>query len=124
MKQKREGSSTRKIQCVRRGVVEGCATRRRALNSGTVPYFSGIIPRHNAFQESEASMPIRMLCALLVVGCLVGLRSCGSELVDSSELARLKAADVEVQKLRNENAQLTAQLASAKSVGRYQIHQN
>lgn len=69
-------------------------------------------------------MPIRVLSALLIMVCLVGLSSCDSELVDSSELARLKAADAEVQKLRSENAQLTAQLASAKSVGRYQIHQN
>ena len=69
-------------------------------------------------------MPIRALPTMLILSCLVGLSSCGSEVVDSSEFARLKAADAEVQKLRNENAQLTAQLASAKSVGRYQIHQN
>lgn len=63
------------------------------------------------------------LFATLAVTCLVGLSSCGSELVDSTELARLKADELEVQKLRTENAQLTAQLASAKNVGRYQIHQ-
>jgi len=66
----------------------------------------------------------RAFATLVVVTCLVGLSSCGSELVDSTELARLKADELEVQKLRTENAQLTAELATAKSVGRYQIHQN
>jgi len=65
----------------------------------------------------------RAFFALLVLICLIGLTSCGYELVDSSELARLKTAEAQVQKLQTENAQLTAQLASAKNVGRFEIHQ-
>lgn len=69
-------------------------------------------------------MSTRALTALLTLSCILGLSSCGNyELVDSSELARLKTAEAQVQKLQTENAQLTAELASAKNVGRYQIHQ-
>lgn len=69
-------------------------------------------------------MSSRLFVTLALMTCLVGLGNCGSEVIDSTELARLKADELEVQKLRTENAQLTAELATAKSVGRYQIHQN
>ncbi len=64
---------------------------------------------------------------LRLTGCLsliFLLCGCGYEIVGSEELMRLKAAEAEVVRLREENAQLKTQLASVKDVGRYQIHQS
>jgi hypothetical protein len=54
----------------------------------------------------------------------LALIGCGYDLVETKELEKLKAAEAEVSRLKEENSQLMQQVATLKSIGRYQIHQS
>ena len=54
----------------------------------------------------------------------LALIGCGYDVVETKELEKLKAAEAEVSRLKEENAQMRQQLATLKSIGRYQIHES
>jgi hypothetical protein len=62
--------------------------------------------------------------ALLFLCVSLALIGCGYDVVETKELETLKAAEAEVSRLREENSQLKQQVATLKSIGRYQLHQS
>ena len=62
--------------------------------------------------------------ALLFVCVSLALIGCDYDVVETKELEKLKAAEAEVSRLKEENSQLKQQVATLKSIGRYQIHQS
>jgi cell division protein FtsB len=66
----------------------------------------------------------RVFIGLVAVCVTVCLGGCGYEAVESQELVRLKVAEAENTRLKQENARLKEQVTNLKSVGRFQIHQN
>ena len=67
---------------------------------------------------------MRTLFILPILAVLSLADGCGYDVVETTELERLKAAQVEAARLKQENVGLTQQIATLKSVGRYQLHQN
>jgi hypothetical protein len=54
----------------------------------------------------------------------LALIGCGYDLVETKDLEKLKVAEAEVKRLREENSELRQQVATLKSIGRYQLHQS
>ena len=67
--------------------------------------------------------PTAFFLAVLFSCISPALIGCGYDVVETKELEKLKAAEAEVSRLREQNSQLKQQVATLKSVGRYQIHQ-
>jgi hypothetical protein len=67
--------------------------------------------------RTPATFFLTVVSALALIGC-------GYEVVESKELEKLKTAQAEASKLKEENSQLRQQVATLKSIGRYQIHQS
>jgi outer membrane lipopolysaccharide assembly protein LptE/RlpB len=59
---------------------------------------------------------------LAVLSTSLALIGCGYDLVETKDLERLKTAEAEVSRLKEENSQLKQQVATLKSIGRYQLH--
>ena len=61
------------------------------------------------------------LAVLCVSPALIG---CGYDVVEAKELDKVKTAEAEVARLKEENSQLRQQVATLKSIGRYQLHES
>jgi Tfp pilus assembly protein PilO len=68
-------------------------------------------------------IPVTFFLTVLTSCISLALAGCGYDVVETKELEKLKAAEAEESRLREENSQLKQQVATLKSVGRYQIHQ-
>jgi outer membrane lipopolysaccharide assembly protein LptE/RlpB len=68
--------------------------------------------------------PTAFFSAILFSCVSLALIGCGYDLVEAKELEKLKAAEAEVSRLKEENSQLKQQVATLKSIGRYQLHQS
>ncbi|SRR5216684_3282604 len=61
----------------------------------------------------------------ILISCMsLVLIGCGYDVVETKEIVKLRSAESELAKLKEENARLAQEVASLKTVGRYQIHQN
>jgi len=68
--------------------------------------------------------PATFFLTVLTSSVSFALIGCGYEVVETKELEKLKTAEAEVSSLKEENSQLRQQVATLKSIGRYQIHQS
>jgi hypothetical protein len=97
--------------------------KRRSFSHSTCARFPGLI---RAESDSATCVPLLppTFSAILFSCMSLALIGCGYDLVETKDLEKLKVAEAEVKRLREENSELRQQVATLKSIGRYQLHQS
>ncbi len=72
-------------------------------------------------EEKRRTTAIFFLAILFTTIALIG---CRYDVVETKEIEKLKIAEADAARLKEENSQLRQQVATLKSIGRYQLHQS